>query len=409
MTGPPVVVAGLDCPTGLQTARIFAARGIEVIGVATKPRHPCARTRACTRVVTTEPGSEGVVASLLTISTEVGERPVLIPCTDLAVLGIARHAAELTKRFHVAVPPLGVVETLMDKGRFALFADRHGLPIPETYVVHSHADIRSVSARIGFPCVLKPTVKGVEWDRRVSAKAFLTESRQALLEAYHSHVAWADSFVVQRWIEGDDTQHHTVDAYVGRDGQPLVTFSSRKIRQWPPVIGQACLSVECRNDAVKATALDLLSKAGHIGQGYVETKWDARSQRHLIIEANVGRPTGRSAAAEAAGVELLMTLYCDLLGRPLPVERAQRFRGTKWIHIRRDVQACAVLLARDRIRLRDVIRSWRGRFTCALFSTRDPVPFLADLLGAFRSALTRGLARPVSSVPSPAEPEQVRG
>jgi predicted ATP-grasp superfamily ATP-dependent carboligase len=190
---------------------------------------------------------------------------------------------------------------------------------------------------------------------------------------------------MQRWIHGSDPDHYTCDCYLRADGEPLVTFSTRKLRQWPPEVGQGCISVEHRNDVVRELALRVLKAAGYHGLGYVEMKYDAREERHFIVEANVGRPTGRSAAAEKAGVELLMTMYCDVIGAPLPTARTQRFRGSKWIHVRRDLQACSRLLVTRRARPGEILRSWSGSFAFALFSLRDPRPFLADM--------TRGMGR----------------
>jgi len=58
-----------------------------------------------------------------------------------------------------------------------------------------------------------------------------------------------------------------------------------------------------------------------------------------MIEANLGRPAGRSAIAEAGGVELLFTMYCDVVGLPLPENRVQRYQGAKWIDLRHDLQS----------------------------------------------------------------------
>ena len=51
-------------------------------------------------------------------------------------------------------------------------------------------------------------------------------------------------------------------------------------------------------------ATDWLTLIGTLG--YVEAKRDVRTGRHYLIEPNIGRPTGRSAIAEAGGVELLL-------------------------------------------------------------------------------------------------------
>ena len=386
MTRPAVVVLGLDCPTGLQAARVFAARGVSVIGIAADRRHPCTRTRSCRSIVGTRAHPDAMLDTLMTVGASLDEPAVLLPCTDQAVLCVSRHRDSLAPRYRLAVPTLETIELLLDKARFADFAAARGLPIPDTYVVRNLDGAKFAAHQVRYPCVLKPSVKSADWTEHVPWKAVVAESPPALVSAYERHARWAEAFVVQEWVEGEDDSHFTCDCYLNETGDALVTFTSQKLRQWPPGVGQGCLSVEARNPAVCEETLRVLRAAGHFGPGYVELKRDRQSGRHVIIEANVGRPTGRSAAAEKAGVELLMTMYCDLVGAPLPTQRTQTFRGTKWIHIRRDVQACARLWLTGRTGLREILGSWRGPMAFALFSWRDPVPFLADWLRVLLAA-----------------------
>jgi D-aspartate ligase len=386
MTRPPVVVIGLDCPTGLQTARTFAARGIEVIGLATNRRHPCVRTRSCGRFVEIEAGETPLVEALMRLGPELDGRAVVVPCTDLAVLAMSKHQAELRMLYRFAVPTIDVTALLLDKALFAKFATIHEFPIPKTFVIGGMDDVETAGAELEYPCVLKPSVKSSAWTANTAAKALVVDSAKALAESYEKYSPWADAFVVQEWIAGSDGDHYTCDCYVSAQGVPLVTFSARKIRQWPPTTGQGSLSVECRDDYVRELTLRVLATAGHHGQGYLETKRDTRSGRHLIVEANIGRPTGRAAAAERAGVELLMTMYCDLTGTPLPTARTQKYLGTKWIHVRRDLQASVNLLRSGKAGIREIVKPWRGPFAFALESRSDPVPFLADWAHAFGQA-----------------------
>ena len=86
-----MIVVGLDCITGLQTARIFARRGVRVIGIVGDTRHFCSRTRICDRIVATDTRSERLVESLLDLGPTLPDRAVLVPCTDLVVLLISAH------------------------------------------------------------------------------------------------------------------------------------------------------------------------------------------------------------------------------------------------------------------------------------------------------------------------------
>ena len=396
---PRAIVIGLDCPTGLQTARILSGRGVRVIGIARNPRHPCARTNACERVVASDTAGPQLIETLRRIGPTLDAAAVLVPCTDMSVLLTSRHRGELAPRFHVLLPDPDVVEMLVDKARFYAFAQREGLPLPPTFVLRSRDDAAEAARALRFPAVLKPTVKTPEWERHTSAKVYQVTSADELLRVYDRCAAWTDALVAQEWIAGGDTDHYTCNAYFGEGGEPLAALTTRKLRQWPPTGGQACLSVEVADEAVLAVTVRLFRSVRHRGLGYLEMKRDARTGEYLIIEPNVGRPTGRSATAEAAGVEMLYTMYCDALAWPLPANRAQTFRGTKWIYLRRDLQSAVRHWTRGELTLRDWLSSCRGPMVEALFSWRDPVPFWADLWRALVAAATRRTDRAAAPRP----------
>src|SRR5215211_4806637 len=191
------------------------------------------------------------------------------------------------------------------------------------------------------------------------------------------------------WIPGPDSNLYSCNCYLNQYGEPLATFVSRKVRQWPPHVGKSSFGVECRSDDVLLETLSLLRGVGYRGLGYVEFKLDERNGKKFIVEPNVGRPTGRSAIAEAGGVELLHTMYCDLLGLPLPDNREQRYGSAIWMHERRDLQSAFYYWRAGELTLRDWARSWSGGpKALALFSIRDPGPFVSDSWRVARKLLS---------------------
>ncbi len=121
----------------------------------------------------------------------------------------------------------------------------------------------------------------------------------------------------------------------------------------------------------------------------VEFKRDTRSGETLIIEPNMGRATGRCGLAEGSGVEFLYTMYCDLAGLPLPENRDQPYRGTKWIFLRRDLLSAIYYWRRGDLSIADWWRSLRGPKVFALLSLRDPFPFLIDFIRTIVRAFSR--------------------
>lgn len=398
---PPAVVIGLDTITGLQTARILAARGVPVIGLTNDRRHYASRTRACRQLVQADLSSRDLIDALVRLGPGLESRAALIACTDLTVLMISEHRERLAPWFHIALPDHAVVELLMDKVGFLRHAQENGLPIPATVVIEKRSDAEHAARTLTYPVVLKPPLKSVAWQAHTKERAFVLSNAEELLAVYDRVGAWTDRLIAQEWIGGGVDTLYSCNAYFDHASRPLATFVARKLRQWPPDTGTSSLGEECRNDEVLDQTVRLFAGLGYRGLGYVEMKRDPRTGRHLIVEPNVGRPTGRSAIAEAGGVELLHTAYCDMVGLPLPSAREQRYGGAKWIDDRRDLQSALVSLRRGELTPREWVRSIRGPKTHAVLSRSDPAPFVHELMQTAGKARRRLTARrPVRARPS---------
>ena len=377
---PCAVVIGLDFITGLQTARILAGHRVPVIGVAKNPKHFCCRTRVCTQILFADTASCELINTLVTLGPKLLQKAVLFPCTDMSVLLISRHREKLERCYHVVLPEPKVVEMLINKLSFYTYAQEKGLPVPRMFFLYNRADAEQAVEKLTFPCVLKPPIKTPNWEKHTKAKVFKVFSVEEFLSLYDRCSTWTEVLIVQEWIEGGDESLYTCNCYFSADSKPVATFVSRKLRQWPAEIGQGCLAEECSNDIVLYETIKLFQSVGYRGLGYLEMKRDARTGKYFITEPNIGRPTGRSAMAEAGGVDLLYAKYCDTVGLPLPPNLEQKYGGIKWIDFTRDFQSALHYWRRGDLTLKELLRSWRGRKTYAVFSWTDPAPFWWDLL-----------------------------
>jgi len=376
---PYAIVVGLDCVTGLQTARILARHKVPVIGIAKNPKHFCCRTRVCTEILFADTASDEFVNTLATLGLEWNQKAVLFPCTDMSVLLISRNRKGLEDRYHIVLPEPDVVEMLMDKANFYTYAAGQGLALPRTFFLHGRGDAESVIEKLTFPCVLKPPIKTPNWEKHANAKVFKISNPGELLSRYDRCSRWSEVLIVQEWVEGKDANLCGCTCYFNSDSKPIVTFVSRKLRQWPPEVGVSSLSEECRNDIVLQETIALFQNVRFRGLCYLEMKRDERTGKYFIIEPNIGRPIARSPMAESGGIEILYTMYCDAINSPLPANLDQKYEGIKWIYLRRDLQSALYHWRRGDITLKEWWRSLRGRKTYAVFSLSDPVPFLFDL------------------------------
>lgn len=375
---PYAVLIGMDCTTALQVARVLHDRGVPVIGIAADPRHPCCRTNACEQILAADTSTTEFLDLLVELGPSLDRKAVLIPCTDMSVLLLSRHRQRVEEWYHVALPAQRTIDLLLDKSEFYSFAQAEGFPIPRTVFLRDRGDLARAEM-LRFPCIIKPAVKTPEWLRNMRSKVLIVQTPEELRPMYERSSPHTPALVLQEWVEGEDANLYTCNCYFDASSRPLVTFVSRKLRQWPPRAGVGSVSVEVRHDAVAEHALRLFQRVDFHGFGYLETKYDRDTGRDLIIEANVGRPTGRSAMAEGCGVEYHYTMYCDVLGLPLPEQRQQRFTDTRWIYLRRDLQASAYYLWHRKLTVREWWKDMRGPKVFAVWSRKDPVPFLEDL------------------------------
>lgn len=396
---PPAVVIGLDSATGLQIARILADRGVTVIGLAHRGAHWACRTRAVARVVEFDTTDDGLVAVLCDPAL-VEPGSVLIPCTDQSVLQIRAGADRLRPIHRFSDPPAGSVEALLDKARFAEVAEANGVRTPRTAIIDGGTDWQQSTAVLSdlrAPWVVKPAVKDDRWLTGAPNKALRLDGPDRL-ESVRRALEWADSLLVQEWIDGPDSELVTCNCYIDPSGHPEVAVVSAKLRQWPPDVGTASAAVTVTDAAVVETTERLLTAVGFHGFGYVEYK---RAGGDLIaIEANVGRPTGRSAMAEAAGVELHYALYADLVGidrEPLGSPRP----GVTWVHLRRDLQAALRNRRRGDESLRSWLRSLKRPRVEAVARLDDPAPFLFDFWSTAAKQLPAGSASRLFTKRSP--------
>ena len=381
---PKVVIVGLDHSIGLQSARIFAQRNVPVIGIAREPKHYGCRTNTCEKILFADTYHETLIASLVSLGKSLDQKAVLVPCRDPSVFVISRFRKELEPYYHFLLPDHSVVETLIDKVGFSNLASSGGFRIPKTFVLQNSAEAENAANELNYPCVMKPGIKTDEWEKATTKKVFKVFSREEFIEAYEKFKYFSETLIAQEWVEGKDTNLYSCNCYFDRSSEPVVAFVARKIRQWPPHVGQTSLGEECRDDVVLNESIRFFKEVGFVGLGYLEIKKDEASGEYYFIEPNIGRPTGRSALAEACGVELLYSMYCDLVGLPLPQDRQQKYLGIKWISLITDLLSALQLWRSGELTVREWFKSVRGKKYYAIWSLRDPKPFFGQILWGIR-------------------------
>lgn len=376
---PYAVLINMDYLTGLQTARILAEYGVPIIGLAEDTDHFCAKTNTCEKVLPSGKMSDELIENLIKLGKELDQKAVLYPCQDASVLLVSQNREKLEPYYYISLPANETVELLMDKPRFYDFAQKENLPVAKFFILKERKDALEAVDKLIFPCVLKPHMRSPQWEENTKLKAFKVMNVDEFLETYDKICEWSDTLMIQEWIDGDDTSLYSCNSYYNKNSESLADFTAKKLRQWPIVTGNTSLGIDVMDKMVLDVTTDLFKKVNYVGLGYVEIKKDIKTNKYYIIEPNIGRPTGRSALAEACGVDLIYTMYCDCLGLPLPETRTQKLKNIKWIHLRTDLQSAYNYWKRGKLTFREWLKSMKGKKFYAVISWKDPMPFLIEL------------------------------
>lgn len=298
---------------------------------------------------------------------------VVFPTRDETVAALSRHRAELAPWFRVPTPDWDAVQWIWDKRNTYARARELDIPTPATWHIRGEDELDAITA--GPPYVIKPAIKE-HFFYATKAKAWRANSRQELRQAFRRAAAQvgAEEVMIQELIPGGGRQQFAYCALF-KDGRALASMTVCRLRQHPEEFGRASTYVE----TVEAPYLEELSTRflraiGYYGLVEMEYKLDARDGRYKLLDVN-GRTWGYHSLGAAAGVDFPQLLFADQIG--VPVAEARARAGVRWVRLTTDLPT-GVLGGPKR--WGEYWRSLRRANTEAVFSARDPLPGLAEIL-----------------------------
>jgi D-aspartate ligase len=383
----PAVITAANIPVGLGLARALRGLGVPIYGVTTDLGSPCCESSAWSDIQKVSGDYEdGLLEALLKLSSRHA-RQVLFPVQDHDVDIVSRHRELLREHYRFVLPDHPTVQVLADKSAFASWALDNGLPVPRTQVVSSTDELGAALENFTFPVVLKPSVRSRQWlgaggrklHYRLESPADATDMPYDLFDA-------CDSYVVQEWIEGTDSDVHFCLVYKDRSGRELAHQTGRKLLQWPVGTGNTAICTTTDDPPLHQLTEQVLDRAGLVGLGSVEVKRDRRDGRYYITEPTVGRPNLQSNVATAAGLNMAVVAYRDACDMPAAPDGSRR-RKAIWLNERNVVEALVVAARRRQL---NVVELGRALLRCravmfAYGGAGDIRPLVAGLGRKLRS------------------------
>lgn len=300
---------------------------------------------------------------------------VLYPTREEHVAALSMARAALSQRFRVPTPEWSVTKWAWDKRNTYRMAGELGIPTPKTWYPADAADLAAVDGEP--PYVIKPAIKE-RFLYATKKKAWQADDREELaaLFARASQLTGPGGTMVQEMIPGDGRQQYAYCALF-KEGRSLASMQARRRRQHPPVFGKATTYAETVDVPVlEELSQRFLTEIDYYGLVELEYKLDDRTGEYKLLDVNA-RNWGYHGLGRAAGVDFSHLLFADQVGETFPAVRARP--GVSWIRLLTDIPTAAVELAGGRLAVRDYLRTLRGVDAEAVFSLRDPLPFVAEV------------------------------
>lgn len=375
---PPAILVGGEA-IALAVGRRLAAAGAPVYGLGHE-LDPLRDSRVTAEFVPAGHGPELQRRALEWLEREGPREGVIFPCDD-EPLDMVAHNRERLASWGYAVTEStdeGILAMLDKAATYRIAADA-GLATPRWIPLESPAEALEGAAEIGFPCAVKPAVSH-EWARHypLHTKA-LTASGPEELEAAVAELGEIEAeLMLVEMVPGGDGLYASLYAYRAPDGRRLAAATKRKVRQFPPGIGQSTLNVLEWDEEVADRGWRLIEAAELEGIAYVEFKRDPRDGELRLIECN-HRVVGPTELLDRPGHDLALLAYRRATGEDAGELRALRHDGSALIWPGLDARSAARSIRAGDLTVFAWARSLMRRLRLPIFRWRDPKPSAARI------------------------------
>ena len=204
MTRPPAIV--LRCSkTALATIRLLGEKGIPVVGLCYGEYQVAAASRHLDEQLwCPDPTHDeiGFVDFLLSLAAR-WPGAVLLPIGDGSLVAVSRARDRLSPHFRIVAEQWGIVRQVIEKHLTYEVARRVGFPCPRILVTRDPDEALAFAAEIGFPCLLKPSVGHVFFER-FRAKMLIIHDADRLRHVLADLASFDADMMVSEFIPGGD-------------------------------------------------------------------------------------------------------------------------------------------------------------------------------------------------------------
>lgn len=333
--------------------------------------------------------AENMLALLLQIGKQQQEKSVLFPVSDQDMIIVSQFRNQLENYYHLLMPPHETLEMLLNKDRFAKFAQESGLPMPQTFCLSEVAAVDEIAKNVNYPCIVKPSWRDDRWlEKFRNTKVLIVHSPADLRTVYSQLSKLGQKAIVQEIVPGEEYNILCSFTFLNRDSEMLGMFVCRKLRQFPANFGNTSLAESVNEPMIVELTRDICRRLDMVGYISIEFKKDERSGAYIIIEITPCRLNRQSGLAAAAGFDIPDVWYRCVANKPVET-RDTWTTGIKWLSEVNEIRTMSTYVKEHKCSLYQLARSYAGVSVFEIYSRDDMKPLLYLLPAAARYWLAR--------------------
>jgi len=303
---------------------------------------------------------------------------IVYPTTDEAVYVLSRNKECLSRYYLIPTPEWEITKYAYDKKLTYQLAEKLNIPVPKTFFFEDEEQL--TNADLDFPVVLKPSIKD-KFFPTTKLKAIQVDNKKQLVEIYKFMTSIIDKseVMVQELITGGANNLCSFCSLFG-DGKVKAKIIAKRQRQHPMDFGRATtFAFTCKIPELEELSVRILKEMNYYGLSEVEFMYDDNDKTYKLLEINA-RTWGWHTLGSKAGVNFSELLFMDMNHQSFHKNGFEE--NVKWVRMLTDVPVAISEILKKRLKPADYFNSLRGKKQFAVYSRKDPLPSVMEILFA---------------------------
>jgi predicted ATP-grasp superfamily ATP-dependent carboligase len=373
---PIAFVLGKYITTGLGVCRCLGHKNIPTIWLDYSDKQIGFSSKYCVGKKGPNPrdNEKEYINLLLEIGENLNQKGILFPIGDIEVLSILKNKKALEKYFLYPCADLNITNNFLNKRLFYEMLEKLNIDYPKTYFPRNLSELKSIVAKLSYPCFIKPSYSA-SFVVDFKSKMFFIRNKNQLINQYKKVSLLKHDILIQEIIPGDATHIYGFNGYFDKKFKLNGSFTSRRIREWPKKAGCACFIEAINIPELSKIINTIIKKVNYFGVIDSDFIKDPRDGRFKLLDINP-RFWMQISLLERCGINLPHITYLNTIGKS--VEKVSyKNQYVKWLFMIDDIRSARMSISRGEISILKWLFSLRGKKEYGVFKWDDPLPMFS--------------------------------